>query len=107
MPDPWITPDDVAEYLGTVAADDPRVVRSTAAVKAAVERRRSDLTFTDATTAPEDVRLGATMWASVMVQQRSAPGGYDGYDAETALADAGAKRAEIYRLLGFRRPVVA
>lgn len=106
MPE-WITPDDVAEYLGTVAADDPRVVRSTAAVKAAVEQRRAELTFTDDTTVPENVRLGATMWASVMVQQRSAPSGFEGYDAELALADAGSKRAEIFRLLGFRRPVVA
>lgn len=103
----WITPEDVAEYLGTVEPDDPRVVLSTAAVRAAVEARRGDLAFADAATTSADVRLGAIMWASVIVQQRSAPSGYDGYDAETALADAGAKRGEILRLLGWRRPVVA
>lgn len=103
----WITPEDVAEYLGTVDPSDDRVVLSTAAVRAAVEGRRSDLTFTDDTTVPANVRLGSIMWASTIVQQRSAPSGYDGYDAETALADAGAKRGEILRLVGWRRPVVA
>src|SRR3954449_1495579 len=103
----WITPDDVAAYLGTVDPSDERVVLSTAAVRAAVEGRRSDLAFADDVTTPGDVRLGAIMWASVIVQQRSAPTGYDGYDAETALADAGAKRGEILRLLGWRKPVVA
>lgn len=103
----WLSEQNVADYLGTVEADDERVILSTAATIAAVERRRADLTFTDETTVPADVRLGAIMWAAVMVQQRSAPTGYDGYDAETALADAGAKRGEILRLLGWRRPVVA
>lgn len=103
----WILPADVAEYLGSVAADDPRLVSSTAAARAAVEERRQDLAFADAATTPENVRQGAVMWAAVIYQQRSAPSGYDGYDAETALADAGAKRGEILRLLGWRRPVVA
>ena len=103
----WITPDDVAAYLGSVDAEDPRVISSTAAARAAVEERRQDLAFADAATTPENVRQGAIMWAGVIYQQRSAPSGYDGYDAETALADAGAKRGEINRLLGWRRPVVA
>lgn len=104
----WLTPEDVAGYReGTVDPEDARLVLSTAAVKAAVEGRRADLTFTDDTTVPADVRFGAILWADVMFQQRSAPSGYDGYDAETALADAGAKRGEILRLLGWRRPVVA
>lgn len=102
----WITPDDVAEYLGSVDPADPRVVLSTAAARAAVESRRSELGFADDASTPADVRLGAIMWAAVMYQQRSAPSGFDGYDAETALADAGAKRGEILRLLGWRRPVV-
>jgi hypothetical protein len=104
----WITPADVSDHLdGSASADDPRLVLSTAAARAAVERMRADLTFTDDTTVPADVRLGAIMWAAIIWQQRSAPSGFDGYDAETALADAGAKRGEMLRLLGWRRPVVA
>ena len=106
----WITPADVAEWLGSVDPADPRLVRSTAAAKAAVERRRGDLAFADAATTPEDVITGGIMWAGTIYQQRSAPSGYDGYDAETALADAGPRRAEIFKLLGIDRggrPVVA
>jgi hypothetical protein len=104
----WITTGDVATRLDV--ADDPeddRLTGSTAAVRAAVERRRSDLDFTDAETAPADVREGAIAWAAVMYQSRSAPSGFAGYDAETALAEAGSRRAEILRLLGWRRPVTA
>lgn len=106
MPE-WITPDDVADYLGNVDPADERLVLSTAAARAAVEGRRSELAFADAATTPANVRLGAIMWAGLIFQQKSAPSGFDGYDAETALADAGAKRGEIFRLLGWRRPVVA
>jgi hypothetical protein len=102
----WITPARVAAHLGgDVDAADPRVVSSTAAVLAAVEERRSDLVFTDDTTVPAHVQEGAIAWAALLYQQRSAPGGFAGYDAETALMDAGSKRAEIMRLLGWRRPV--
>lgn len=109
MPD-WITPEAVADYLGGGFDPlEPRLVQATAAARAAVERRRSELALhlTDDETAPQDVRVGAIMWAALIYQQRGAPTGFDGYDAETALADAGAKRGEILRLLGWRRPVSA
>lgn len=102
----WITPADVAEPLGADVTDE-WLIFSTAAVKAAVEERRYDLAFADAATTPDHVRAGAIMWAGLMFQQRSAPSGFDGYDAESALVDAGSKRAEIMRLLGWRRPTVA
>ncbi len=106
----WITPDAVAELLGDgVDPAEPRLVQATAAARAAVERRRSELALhtLDDETAPQDVRVGALMWAALIYQQRSAPVGFDGYDAESAFADAGSKRAEIMRLLGWRRPVSA
>lgn len=104
----WLTSADVADHLEIEAdAADSRLNLSTAAVKAAVERRREDLTYDSELTVPGDVRLGAIMWAALLYQQRSAPSGFAGYDAETALMDAGSKRAEILRLLGWRRPVVA
>lgn len=104
----WITPDAVAELLGDgVDPAEPRLVMATAAARAAVEERRSELaldTLTDVD-APANVRAGAIMWAALIYQTRSAPVGFDGYDAESAFADAGSKRAEIMRLLGWRRPV--
>jgi hypothetical protein len=101
----WITAAEVADEL--VVSVDDRVTDATAAVRAAVERRRSDLTFTSDATVPADVRAGARAWAALLYQQRTAPSGFAGYDAETALVDAGSRRAEIMRLLGWRRPVVA
>jgi hypothetical protein len=106
MPD-WITTADVSTALDV--EDDPadeRLTLSTAAVRAAVEERRSELDFTDDASVPANVRAGAIAWAAVMYQSRSAPSGFSGYDAETALAEAGSRRAEIFRLLGWRRPVV-
>jgi hypothetical protein len=111
-PPPWITPDHVAAYLDLPAAagtDDDNLALSTAAVKAAVERRRSDLWTTD--TPPvfvpgDDVHAGSVRWAALMYQARNAPSGFAGYGDETALFDSlGANRAEIMRLIGWRRPV--
>ena len=109
MPADWITVDDVAKYLdlpGDPAADD-NLALSTAAAKAAVERRRSDLhLLDDATPIPGDVHAGAVMWAGLLYQTRNAPSGFAGYGDETMLYDAlGARRAEVMRLIGWRRPV--
>lgn len=103
----WITPEDVAAYLDVAGAPDDRMVDSTAAIRAAVERRRADLTFTDDATVPADVRQGSIAWAALLWQQRSAPSGFTGYGDETQLVDTlGSRRAEILRLVGWRRPVV-
>jgi hypothetical protein len=107
MPD-WITPEDVATLLDLPEAEagDENLVNSTAAVKAAVEQRRSDLDFTDATTVPANVRHGSVLWASILFQSRSAPSGFAGYGDETAMFDPlGSRRAEVLRLIGWRRPV--
>jgi hypothetical protein len=104
----WITPEDVAAFLDLppVEASDDNLVNSTAAVRAAVERRRSDLDYTDATTVPNDVRHGSVLWASILYQTRSAPSGFAGYGDETAMFDPlGSRRAEVLRLIGWRRPV--
>jgi len=108
MPD-WITVDEVAAYLDlpTVDPADDNLALSTAAVKAAVERRRSDLatgeppTFTPT----DDVHTGSVIWAAILYQSRSAPSGFAGYGDETGLFDPlGARRAEVLRLVGWRRP---
>jgi hypothetical protein len=105
----WLTPEEVAAYLDVPGAPDDNLIASTAAAKAAVERRRSDLELehVDAV-APADVHLGAMLWAGLLYQSRSAPSGFAGYGDETQLYDAlGARRAEVMRLIGWRRPVVA
>lgn len=107
----WLTPEAVAAFLdvsyGQGAETDERIDLSTAAAKAAVERRRADLDFTEAATVPADVSYGGILWAAQMFQARSAPSGYSGYGDETQLYDSmGARRAEIMRLLGWRRPVI-
>jgi len=114
----WITPADVAGYLdlvGDPAADD-NLLLSTAAVRAAVEGRRSDLwTGGDPAAIPpvpavftpgDAVRLGSIIWAGLIYQTRNAPSGFAGYGDETTMFDSlGARRAEVMRLVGWRRPV--
>jgi hypothetical protein len=105
----WLTPEEVAAYLDIPGAPDDNLIASTAAAKAAVERRRSDLKLTDPdAVAPDDVHLGAMIWAGLLYQTRNAPSGFAGFGDETQLYDAlGARRAEVMRLIGWRRPVVA
>lgn len=110
-PPEWITVEDVGGYLDLVPAQiaaDDNLALSTAAVKAAIERRRSDLMTPGGFYPGDDVRTGAIMWAALMYQARNAPSGYAGYGDETVLFDAlGSRRAEIMRLVGWRRPVSA
>ena len=112
VPPPWLTVDDVAAYLDIPAAavvDDDNLHTATATVKAAVERRRSDLWDTadpPLFAPPDDVRGGSIMWAALVYQTRNAPSGFAGYGDETMLFDSlGARRAEVMRLVGWRRPV--
>ena len=106
----WITVDDVAAYLDLPTADgDDNLATSTAAVKAAVEGRRSDLfdgADPPAFTPGDDVKGGAIMWAALVYQSRSAPSGFAGYGDETWIVDSlGSRRSEILKLIGWRRPV--
>lgn len=105
----WLTVDDVAAYLDLpTAAGDDNLELSTAAVKAAVERRRSDLNVGGVFTPDADVKGGSVMWAGLLYQTRNAPSGFAGYGDETVLYDSlGARRAEVMRLLGWRRPVAS
>ena len=107
MPE-WLTPEDVAAYLDLPSSDDDNLALSTAAVKAAVERRRSDLWAGEpsAFVPGDEVRAGSIMWAALVFQSRNAPSGFAGYGDETMLFDTlGARRAEVMRLVGWRRPV--
>jgi hypothetical protein len=111
----WLTPADVVAYLDLPAGmeTDDNVLLSTAVVKAAVERRRSDLNVSDGLDPPtytftpgDDVHGGAVMWAALVYQARNSPSGFSGFGDEAALFETlGARRSEIMRLLGWRRPV--
>jgi hypothetical protein len=108
MPD-WITPDDVAAYLdlppSSVAGDD-NLALSTAAWKAAVERRHPSYFDTAAPPVyfpPDDIRLGAIRAAAMTFQARVTTSVGD----ETGLWDSlGANRSEIMRQLRWRLPTV-
>lgn len=109
-PPEWLVPEDVASYLDLPTADDDNLLLSTATIKAAVERRRSDLWDRTADpavfTVSDEVKGGAVMWAALVFQLRNAPSGFSGYGDETMIFDAlGSRRAEILRLVGWRRPV--
>ena len=108
----WLTVEDVAAYLdlpGDGAGDD-NLALSTAAVKAAVEERRSDLWTGDppAFTPGDNVKGGAVIWAAIVYQARSAPSGFTGYGDETWVIDSlGSRRSEVMRMIGWRRPELA
>lgn len=101
MPE-WITPADVADFL-RVAVND-RVEQVTPAARAWVERVRPDLDYLDV---PADVKLGAIMYAALLYQQGSAPAGLPAYEDLGQYDDTGYSLHNIYRLVGYRRIVVA
>lgn len=108
-PPAWLTVDDVAAYLDLPDSSDDNLALSTAAVKAAVERRRSDLYVDGVFTPGDEVKGGATIWAASVYQWRNSPGeNVTAYGDETSLANGlGSRRGEIMRMLGWRRPVSA
>jgi hypothetical protein len=103
-----ITDTQVAEYLGPMS-DPDRVTDATNAAIAYVESRRSDLAadWFSTGTAPNDVFLGAIIYASILYNQRNSPTGFAAFGdgAIDVTGEPGYPRA--MRLIGWRRPVVA
>jgi hypothetical protein len=108
-PPAWLTVDDVAAYLDIPAAavpGDDNLELAVATIKRAIERRRSDLNVDGTFTPDDEVKGGAVVWAALFYQTRNAPSGFAGYGDDTMMFDAlGARRAEVMRLVGWRRPV--
>lgn len=102
----WIEPEDVAAQLDLLETD-ARLEQCTEAVKSEVERLRSDLA--PYTEMPGSVHYGAVLWAALFYQHRSAPSGFAGYgDGADLVGEVlGNRKADIYRLIGLRRPVTA
>ena len=104
---PWIEAQDVADQLD-IEVDD-RLSNCTAAIKSEVERLRSDLDFSGSVEIPASIVYAAILWAAILYQHRSAPSGFAGYgDGADVVGDViGSRKADLYRLLGLRRPVTA
>jgi hypothetical protein len=102
----WIEPEDVAAQLDLLETD-TRLEQCTEAVKIEVERLRSDLA--PYTTMPANVHYGAVLWAALYYQHRNAPSGFAGFgDGADLVGEVmGSRKADIYRLIGLRRPVTA
>lgn len=107
MPADWITTDDVLEWVGPMA-DADRLADSTAAAMQYVEDRRSDLELAASPDpAPADVKLGATIYASLIYQAKASPTGYAAFgDGAIDLpGDTQQAYMRAMRLIGMRRPV--
>ena len=104
----WLEAEDVQAYLELEEVDQ-RLTEATLGVKAEVERLRSDLNFTGEAEIPANVVYGSILWAALFYQQRNAPSGFVGYgDGADIVGDVlGSKKADIYRMIGHRRPGTA
>ena len=104
----WITSADVAAWLGAMATDQARLDDATSAAKWYVEERRSELQLaTIGNAAPDDVKLGTTIYAALIYQQRVSPTGYAAYGdgALDVPGDTSQAYMRAMRLIGLRRPV--
>ena len=103
----WITTDDVEAWIGAMT-DPTRVADATAAAKKYVEDRRSDLDLIGSPDPPpDDVKLGAVIYASLIYQARVSPTGYSAYGdgALDVPGDSQQAYMRAMRLIGMRRPV--
>jgi hypothetical protein len=113
----WLTPGDVAAYLGSVDAEDPNLATVTYGIRAYLEGVRSDVFGSPASpiagepAVTDALKLGAVLWCAHSYQLRSGPAGFAGYGdgAGDAMYDLSlaSNRADIWRLTGVTRPVTA
>ena len=101
----------VATYLGDPnLATDPNLELAVSGVAAYVESIRTDIFGApEPLPVPDEVVFGSVLWSAHVFQLRSAPGGFAGYGdgAGDAMADLSlaSNRADIWRLIGLKRPV--
>ena len=103
----WITTADVEAWIGAMT-DPTRLADATAAAKKYVEDRRSDLDLIGSPDPPpDDVKLGAVIYASLVYQARVSPAGYPAYGdgAIDVPGDSQQAYMRAMRLIGMRRPV--
>ena len=100
----WLTPNMVAAHKGIIPTGDTRLETVTDAAMAWVERTRPDVDYTQ--TVPNDVLLGATIFAALLYDQAGSPSGLASMDDLGTYDDLGPSMVTVYRLVGSRRPVV-
>lgn len=96
----WATDDDLAAFLGVTT--DTEVEDAIAASLAWCTRQRPDLD--PDTDAPADVRRAVLIYGGLLYREKASPQGfatYTEYGGDVSVADA---MANVYRLLGARRP---
>jgi hypothetical protein len=108
MPADWLKIEDVEPWIGAMA-DPQRLADSTAAARAYVEARRSELDLAGSVDPPPaDVHLGAIIYASLIYQAKASPTGYAAF-GDGAIDLPGVTDQQAYmramRLIGLRRPV--
>jgi hypothetical protein len=101
-----ITDSEVSAYIGPMT-DPERVTDSTLAAIAYVEARRSDLTdaYFAQLIAPDDVALGALIYASLLYNQRTSPSGYAAFGDGAIDVTGEPAYPRAMRLIGWRRPI--
>lgn len=97
----WATGTELATFLGrTLDAD---MSLSLAASLAWANRQRPDLDPTG--DAPADVNRAVLIYAALLYREKGHPAGFATYeDMDTDGTDPGAAMANVYRLIGSRRP---
>lgn len=103
-----ITSDDLQTYIGPVG-DPVRLDEAALAAVAYAEDRRSDLTadWFSQGKAPDDVRLGAIRYGTILYNVRSSPTGYAAFGDGAIDISGEPGYPAAMRLLGWKRPVVA
>lgn len=107
----WVTPADVALFLGVPqadAADDEWLAQSTAAANAVAFRRRAAAGYTDdAAVVPDDaVKSGTVLYAGALYRERGAVDGFASFTELGAFIPAGGSWGQIQRLWGVNRMAV-
>ena len=98
----WATLEQLEAHLGR--ADDGRMQSVLAAALAWCHRMRPDLSPAGQVDAA--VSEAVVIYAGLMWRSRSNPSGFDTYtETDSGLGDAYNAMANVYRLLGARRPV--
>ena len=106
----WATVEQVAAHIG-VPEDDTMTV-TLAVSDAWCRHQRPDLvaleaaaTEEDPFTCPADVAHAVVIYAALLWREKSSPQGFAGYQEEGGTVEALDAMANVYRLLGSRRPV--
>ena len=98
----WATIEDVEANIGLTA--DERMTDALDAANAWAQRTRPDLDAEAPATA--DIVHAVVLYASVLYRSRANLGAVASYDSLEQIDDVSNAMANIYRLIGYRKPVI-